>query len=304
METLHRGVTMHNRRTVVTVGALASSRKVTGFPAEEYHKCIDVQSCSMLKAMLVSPAHYKAQFFEPQANSKAKDFGTLIHTLVLEPQSFASRYAVYPGTRDGRDAAYKAFAAAHADLIVIDDVSFGEARQMTEAILERRFRGRPIADYLAEGEKEVTVFYADPATGVPCRVRMDLLHPEFVFDLKTAVSVARGDWLRQATGLHYDLQCYMYSFAECLVAGRESALPFVFIAAENTRPHSVSVFTAGESFVTSGAQKYQQALTAYAACSQVDLWPGLGQEDSLELDPWMAAAANSEPEWRSGLAQS
>lgn len=295
---------MDNRRTAVTEGALASNRKIVGFPADEYHHCVDVQSCSLLKAMLVSPAHYKAQFFEPPASTKAKEFGTLIHMLVLEPQSFASRYAVYPGVRDGRDAACKAFTAAHPGLTVIDDISLQEARTMSEAILERRFRGRPIADYLAEGEKEVTVFYTDPATGVPCRVRIDLLHPEFVFDLKTALSVSRTDWLRQAMGLHYDLQCFMYSLAECLFAGRESALPFVFIAAENTPPHSVSVFTAGESFVTSGAQKYQQALTAYAACSQVDLWPGLGQEDTLELDPWMAAPASTEPEWRTGLAQS
>jgi hypothetical protein len=295
---------MDDRTTVVIAGELANSRKVTGMPADDYHHCIDIQSCSLLKPMLVSPAHYKAQFFEPPTTTKAKDFGTLIHTLVLEPQSFASRYAIYPGIKDGRDTAFKAFAAAHPGLTVIDDVSLREASQLAGAILERRFRGRPIADYLAEGEKEVTVFYTDPSTRVPCRVRMDLLHPEFVFDLKTALSVARADWLRQAMGLHYDLQCYMYSQAECLCAGRESALPFVFIAAENMPPHSVSVFTAGESFITSGAQKYQQALTAFAACRQVDLWPGLGQEDTLELDPWMAAAASAEPEWRSGLAQS
>lgn len=288
-------------RTRVTHGALASSRKVVGMPAEEYHGCIDVQSCSLLKAMLTSPAHYKARLFEPPVGTKAKDFGTLIHTLVLEPQSFASRYAVYPGVRDGRDAAYKAFAAAHNGLTVIDDLSLQGARQMAEAILERHFRGRPFADYLAEGQKEVTVFYTDPTTGVECRVRIDLLHPEFLFDLKTALSVARGDWLRQAMGLHYDLQCYMYSLAECLFEGRESAPPFVFVAAESTPPHSVSVFTAGESFVTSGGQKYRQALTAYAACSQVDLWPDLGQEDTLELEPWMAAAACTEPEWRTGL---
>ncbi len=30
----------------------------------------------------------------------------------------------------------------------------------------------------------------------------------------------------------------------------------------------------------------QQALSAYAASSQVNLWPDLGHEDTLELDPW------------------
>ena len=111
----------------------------------------------------------------------------MVHSLVLEPQSFASRYTVYPGVRDGRDPAYKAFAAAHTGLTVIDDLSLQGARQIAEAILEQRFRGRPIADYVTEGEKEVTVFHTDPATGVACRVRMDLRHPEFACDLGSAL---------------------------------------------------------------------------------------------------------------------
>lgn len=46
---------MGPRRTVVTGGALAHSRKVIGLPAEEYHHGIDVQSCSLLK----NPSHLR-----------------------------------------------------------------------------------------------------------------------------------------------------------------------------------------------------------------------------------------------------
>jgi len=123
---------------------------------------------------------------------------------------------------DGRDAKFKAFSEAHPLQAIIDDVSLQAARRMADKILERRFRGRLFGDYLAEGEKEVTIYYTDPATGVRCRVRIDLLHPEFVFDLKTALSVVQSEWLRQALRLDYDLQSCMYSLAECLWSGRQS----------------------------------------------------------------------------------
>lgn len=281
-------------------GALADSVKIINLPGHEYHADLGVQSCSLLKPMLISPAHYRSQFFEAQSSSKAKDFGTLIHTLVLEPQTFASRYAVYAGVKDGRDPEFKAFTKAHPGQIVVDDVALQDAKRMCEKILDRRFRGRRFADYLAEGEKEATIYYTDPSTGVRCRVRVDLLHPEFVFDLKTALSVAQAEWLRQAVSLHYDLQSYMYSLAVCLFAGHEKPLPFVFVAAENTAPYSVSAFTAGESFLARGGRKYQEALSAYAACSQVNHWPDLGEEATVELEHWMASAAN-EPAWRASL---
>lgn len=283
-----------------TPGALAESLKVLNLPSQDYHTDLAVQSCSLLKPMLISPAHYRAQFFETHASTKAKDFGTLIHTLVLEPQTFASRYAVYAGVKDGRDPEFKAFTKAHAGQTVIDDVALQDAKRMCEKILERRFRGRRFADFLAEGEKEATIYYTDPSTGVRCRVRVDLLHPEFVFDLKTALSVIQAEWLRQAVSLHYDLQSYMYSLAVCLFAGHEKPLPFVFIAAENTAPYSVSAFTAGESFLSRGGRKYQEALSAYAACSQVNHWPDLGEEATVELEHWMVGAAN-EPAWRASL---
>lgn len=288
---------MATQKQITTPGQLADSLKIVNLPAEDYHRDIAVQSCSLLKPLLISPAHYKEQFFEASAPSKAKDFGTLIHTLVLEPQTFAARYAVYEGIKDGRDADFKAFVKAHPGQLVIDDISLQSAKRLAEKVLERRVRGRPFADYLAEGEKEVTIYFTDPTTGVRCRVRIDLLHPEFVFDLKTALSVVEGEWLRQALNLNYDLQSYMYSLAECLFSGRERPLPFVFVVGENSGPYSVSAYTAGESFIAKGGKKYQEVIAAYAACSQQDYWPDLGKESVLELDHWMVGAT-SESAWR------
>jgi hypothetical protein len=290
-----------NFQTTTSAGMLADSSKIVGLPAADYHADLDAQSCSLLKPMLVSPAHYKDQFFNASSGSKSKDFGTLLHTLLLEPPRLAVDYAVFPGRKDGRDRDYKDFCVANAGKAVIDDVSLQETRTLAEKMMHRLVRGRPFGDYIAEGEKEVTIYFTDPSTGVRCRSRIDLLHPEIIFDVKSAVSVVKNEWLRQALNFNYDMQGYMYLLAECLYAGRDTPLPFVFMVGENDRPYSVSVLTAGESFLAKGAGKYKTALTAYAACSRVNHWPDLGEDDTLELDPWMAVDAN-EPAWRAQLA--
>lgn len=288
-------------------GRLADSVKVSGLPAQEYHSDLEVQSCSQLKQMLSSPAHFQAQFTEPNGASKAKDFGTLVHTLVLEPHRLALDYAVYPEKRDGRDTAFKAFVAAHPGQQVIDEVQLHEARTAAERLLGRRVslnekdKGRPFGDYLAESEREVCVYYTDPTTGVRCRTRFDVRHPEVILDVKTAAMIARATWLQSALKLHYDMQAYMYSLADCLYSGREHPRPFIFVVAESESPYSTSVFRAGESFMREGASKYARALSAFAACSRVDYWPDQGEDAVLEIEPWMSRA-NDQPGWHSALA--
>jgi hypothetical protein len=282
-------------------GVLADSVKFIGLDSDHYHSDIDTQSCSLLKAMLTSPADYKAQFFNMRSEpTKSMDFGTLIHLLILEPHLFSSQYAVYTGKAVARDAAFKEFAALHPGLTAVDEVAMRDARSLADKILNRSFRGRKFGDYVAEGQPEVSIYYSDPATGVRCRVRIDLLHPEYVFDLKTTVYPGQREWLRHGLSLHYDMQAYMYSLAACLHAGKTHPDPFVFITGQSEQPYSVSAFTAGDTLIAEGGRKYQEALSGYAACLQQDYWPDLGCEATLELDHWQVGS--STPAWRTAMA--
>jgi hypothetical protein len=62
---------------------------------------------------------------------------------------------------------------------------------------------------------------------------MDLLHPEFTFDLKSTRHGLPSAFQRDAVNLHYCLQSYMYSLARCLYEGVEEPKPFVFVQAES-----------------------------------------------------------------------
>lgn len=280
-------------------GALQDSQMILGMPAADYHADVSAQSCSLLKEMLASPAHYRAQFFEVAGKSKARDFGTLVHTLVLEPQRLAVEYAVFSGRRDGRDAEFKEFARSHPDVMVVDEFELKKARDLASRMLERPLKGRPFGDYVREGDKEVVIYFTDPS-GVRCRVRIDLWHPELVCDLKTSITAVPAQWLRKALGYHYDMQAYMYSLASCLYKGAEEALPFYFMVGESGSPHAVSPMLAGPSFLENGGKKYKQAVEAFAACSQVNHWPDSGEDAVLELEPWMVFS-DAGPAWRKQL---
>ncbi|PKO68732.1 MAG: hypothetical protein CVU22_07460 [Betaproteobacteria bacterium HGW-Betaproteobacteria-16] len=288
---------VHNTYTLQ--GALGSSVLHANLPAKEYHSDITVQSCSLLKPMLLSPAHYKSQFLERHTSSVAKDLGTLIHCLVLEPGKFSQEFVVYHGEKDGRVAEFKTFCHQNPNRMVIDDVAFGAARRMSNKILETVVRGRPFGDYVAEGIPEATIYYTDPSTNVRCRTRIDLLHPEITFDLKTTAYPERDAWLRHGLSLNYDMQAYMYSLAVSLFYGEPSPRPFIFVVGESTPPHSVSRFTAGETYIENGGRKYKEALSGFAACSSVNHWPDLGREEVIEVDHWQASRPTSA--WREAL---
>lgn len=273
----------------VRQGAAAGSRAAFNLPEEVYHADLGVTSCGMLKSMLVSPADYQHAMVTPGRAARALDFGTLVHILVLQPHLLPGTVAVFPGTRGDGDKprkAYSEFAGLNAGRLIVDEPTYREATQVRDRVLEKTVLGRPFGDFVREGTPEVSLYYTDPNAGVECRCRLDLLHPEVSFDLKTTRFPTTAGWKRQALDLDYDLQAYMYSLARCMYEGESQPKPFVFIAAFNDAPYSVAARTAGVTFMEEGGRKYQHAMISLAACRESNVWPGLCEDDTLEVTPW------------------
>ena len=273
---------------LATAGAQADSLRILNFPAWLYHAELERQSCSMLKPLLLSPAHYRAQFFQRRTSSPAMSFGTLVHTLVLEPHLLHQQYLVIPeglrpSSKDGRQ-----LAASHPGRELISEFDMYQARSLAQQILDKPYKGRPFGRYVEEGVPEVTFFYSDPVTGVPCRARLDLWHPDFLFDLKTTRHSGGGRFTQAAVDLHYDFQAYMYCLADATHEGRGAARPFVFIGANNSPPFGVAAMAAGTSFIENGRAKYQRALSLYRACADLNYWPHENEDTELEISPWQA----------------
>lgn len=269
-------------------GATADSFMLLGQPAADYHADRSAQSCSLLKPMLISPAHYLQALVEPVVDTEAKLTGTVLHALVMEPHRVDELVAVYPDSLTPRDKAVREFKVANRSRLCLPMSAFDLLRQAAQAVLLAPFRGRAFGDYLREALIEPSVYYRDPSTGVLCRTRPDVLHPEFTFDIKTSRHVQHRLFRQDALAMHYDMQSYMYSLARALLAARPRPFPFVFVQVELAAPHSVRFLTASTAFLENGQKKYQSALGRYLACNQSGLWPSCSGEGELDLEPWDA----------------
>lgn len=266
-------------------GAAGNSLLFKEMPAHEYHADRDALSCSLLKPLLTSPAHFQSGLVAADRVSRARDFGSLVHLLLLQPRAAAQELAVYPGIAD-RSAAFAEFEARHCDRLVVDEPTFAHGRRVAQKVAATTYKGRPLQRFIEEAITEATVYFTEPATGLRMRIRMDAYHPEFTFDLKTSRHAMQRAFARDAVEKDYDLQAYMYSLGRCLYEGRTQPVPFVFIVAENTMPHSVSTLEAGDTFMGNGARKFQACAAAFKACTQTGLWPDLGADAVMELEPW------------------
>lgn len=270
------------------VGGLeAESIMFFDYPADEYHADTSALSCSMLKPILTSPAHFRLALGAATSESQAMVFGTLVHQLLLEPGKLGSHVAVFPGIADGRDAAYKAFRTTNAQCgrIVVDEPTFAKAMTVAEKVRATRYRGRPLGRFIEESRCEATIYFTEPATQLRLRARLDAIHPDITFDLKTTRYGCGHAFARSAVDLHYDMQAALYSIARRCVEGGTSK-PFVFIAAESNAPHSTSTLDSGDSFLENGLAKFKWALAAYKACVQCGAWPDQSGHQQLEIAPW------------------
>lgn len=285
-------------------GAAGDSCMYKHLPADVYHADRDALSCSMMKPLLISPAHFLAGLVACEKPSDALDFGTLVHLLVLQPELASKELAVFPGiaerkTNAGRTA-FDQFEQANMGKLVVDEPTFAEGRRLAQRVLEARYKGRPLQLFIEESVPEATIYFTEPSTRLRMRTRMDAYHPDISFDLKTTRFAEARAFMRDAVDKDDDLQSYMYSLARCLYEGATSPKPFVFVAAENAAPYSVSTYEAGPTFMGNGANKFQACAAAFKACSESEYWPDLSGDSVLEIEPWQQFSAKGG--WQAALA--
>lgn len=268
-----------------TSGKVAQSVLIEGLPDDEYHADKAALSCSMLKPLLLSGAHFQLALTEDHCPTDAMELGTLVHLLALQPGRFNDEYVVYPGISDLRDKDYKEYKAKHTRN-VIDYRELKLATTIVEQLRNRTYKGRAIGQFIDESITEATIYVTEPNTGLRLRIRMDIYHPDITFDIKTTRHPKVNEFNRDAISMHYDMQAFMYRFCRALYEGDEKGKPFVFLATETNAPFAVHVVTAGSSFIENGYKKMKHCLVLYKACNQTSYWPNTSEDATIEIEPW------------------
>jgi exodeoxyribonuclease VIII len=250
-------------------------------------------SCTGLKKIAVSPAHFKYGEFKQTA---AMAIGSATHSAILEPESFAKQYVTLQEGKDRRSAEYKALCAAHGTDSVLVSADASQINAMQSAV-----RTNPVANkwlYQEQGRNELSVYAKDPETGILVRCRFDrLLDRGFSPDLKTTTDASPRGFSSAIAKYGYAFQAAFYMDTYYWATG-DVLEGFGFIAVESKAPHNVMCYRLDDESIAVGREQYRSALNIYANCLESGVWDGYdgASEEQLIGLPFWALEKNDEVE--------
>lgn len=241
-------------------------------------------SCTGLKKIAVSPAHFKRGEFKQTA---AMAMGSATHSAILEPESFAKQYVTLPAGKDRRSVEYKALCASHgADNVIVSSDS------CRIGAMQSAVRANPVANkwlYQEQGRNELSVYAKDPETGVLVRCRFDrLLDRGFSPDLKTTTDASPRGFSNAIAKYGYAFQAAFYLDTYYWAAG-DVLNGFGFISVESKAPHNVMCYRLDDESIEVGRNQYRAALNTYANCLESGIWEGYdgaSEEQLIGLPYW------------------
>lgn len=221
---------------------------------EAYHGDRDYLSSSVLKQAL--PERYKTG-----GSQEALDFGTLFHTVVLEPENLDAYTVLDAHAIAGTNAKGERYAApqmtakfkaavaeaVEAGRIVVTQDDWDKAHAMRDAVA-----AHPAAAPLiyGEGATEESAFWIDDSD-VRHKARFDKRIPGAIIDLKSTSAKPGGDSLARAViDCGYDLSAVHYNAVARGLDLDVDAFAFVFVGKEP--PHRVTVAELDDAFWTRG----------------------------------------------------
>jgi hypothetical protein len=248
---------------------------------EEYHAMVDVVSNSYLGRLDHCPAAARI----PMPETPALAFGRAFHAYVLDgEESFNSTFAVAPvadrRTKEGK-AIYEAFSKESVGKTVISPEDHETIQDMFSALATH-----PIAaKLLMEGRSEMSVFWTDETTKLPCKCRPDRI-PDgdhgVILDLKTVRSASIHAFTSACMSYGYAREAGMY--IEGLNAVTNAKVDaFVFICIEKEPPYRTEIYTLEDLFLEYGKQEFRRLITIEAECRKHDFWPHWKNEEIKTL---------------------
>ena len=264
---------------------------IANMPNEVYHSWPDGISCSGLKLVQRSPAHYRFQ--SKREPSRAMEIGTAIHTALLEPDRFAEEYVLLRDVKDRRASEYKQAVKVHGSERVLVASEADNVIGMQEAVLSNPGMGGRLT---SEGWRELSLFVREPTTGVLVRVRYDLLTAKGIaVDVKKCQDARPDEFSKTIFNYGYDMQAALYSDAFEWATG-DQLEAFEFAAVEEKMPHGHKLYRPCETTLQEGRRQYLEALQTFSQCEDSNVWPSIECDgpEIISLPSWRMAQIENE----------
>lgn len=283
---------------------------------DEYHACPEFSS-SQLKDILRSGAHFYSNNIIKENERESKkhlDFGTLAHTLFLEPDQFENEFAVIPADapkpptdvmRNAKNPSedsikrvqwWDNFAAEHGTKITITEDLLLGAKRIADNLRTLSSYGIMKNNF---GMAEASIFFVDPVFGLQLRIRPDYhIAPCSAFpnglllDVKTTRDARAFKFSKDCGEYGYDLSASMYREGFQQYYNTQDKPDFIFLVAESTAPFNVKQYRASDLFLSVGDARYNKSKALLAESLLIDEWSGYSAElEDIYLPQYMTKQA-------------
>lgn len=239
---------------------------------EAYHKSVGL-SCSGLKQLAKTPAHYRASRERDEDETDSQRVGTLTHMAILEPERFAREVIKIEGHRGKTDVKAAIAEAESRGLYVCKPEEFDGAQRMADAI----FKQQSAYKLMTGGKPEQSVRWRDKETGVLLKCRPDYLRADGVIvDVKTYDDLSDASVQRQIMKMRYHWQSSFY------LAGVKEALGFdtkmfahLFV---DTKAFVARVVVLDDASLEKAEFEMRPLIQKYAESLKADQWVGYPDE--------------------------
>lgn len=222
-----------------------------------YHAADGISS-SHFSLLAESPLHFQnRECFS--LGGKTFDFGSAVHKLILEPDTFDQEFAIAPelpkNTKEGK-AAYESFLEALGERCALTSSEHDQAIKMARNV-------RMIAGGLLQGGEAEQSYFAKDEDGIirKCRPDYYIQKSGILIDIKTTRDGMDYSFAKSIAEYRYDRQAAWY--IDTLTLLGLPAKRFVFVTVEKSAPYMVRVRELDRASIDKGRANYQQLLKEY-----------------------------------------
>ncbi len=262
---------------------------------EVYHNSMFAINKGGLDKLRISPNHFfklDAKGEGEKKESKAMEFGTLIHKVILEPtrlhQEYISDVMMDKEVRE-MNKLTKAYKEAKAELekdgrkLISDDIFMA-----ANLIVDKVYAHPKAKQILNQGKGEKTIFAMDKETEMLCRIKPDYIRPDLglALDVKTISDISTDGISRSLWDWRYHVQAAFY----LRVLSQKYGVEFkrwMWLFIESKAPHSIRLMTPDMGCLDKGETDLAADLGLYASCVREWSWPDFGQDiEDVTLPAW------------------
>jgi hypothetical protein len=239
---------------------------------EEYHGDHNFFSSSTLKLLLKDPhAFYLEKILKEEkperAVNNAFSEGSLVHSMILEPEMIPAEYAFFEGMRKA-GADWKAFKEEHEGSGKV--LMSQPQKKRCEYYVQSYEKNKAAVGLITGGEPEHTICV--DYEGLNIKVRTDYINIDegYIVDVKTSAFPVDVDNFKQTVEQwSYELSAALY----CKVAEQYYGKPFefYFVAIAKKEP-DCQVYRLGEESRARGLQGIAEAIRVYRECLETGIW--------------------------------